>query len=235
MTSANAGTRRFSGYVAVVAGVVLAITAACSRGAPVDTVPVTSEVPKTSTRTMVATASVLIKESPELPTPPVEALRISPNSVVADPGETVQLSVEAFGPQGRPLSNVEFVWTVVDARAGYIDGDGMLQIGTRPGVFEDTISVTGIQNTPNGIGYVNALASITVVGDPQTPRLASVVFIPQTPTLLEQQIVRLHAVGFDDSGLVIPGVSFVWEVNDPTLARIHRRTPMDGVRKAEGG
>jgi hypothetical protein len=171
--------------------------------------------------TKIVTASVLISEVQESPTPPIESIIISPSVIVIDLGESVQLSAEAFGPDGRPITDVEFVWATADPRAGTITKDGAFQAGTRPGVFDTSISVTGIQNTPEGIKYATAFASIKAVGMVRLPRLSTVEIIPDGPALLVHQIYRMRAVGFDENGLVIPGVSLVWKLNDPTLGRLN--------------
>jgi hypothetical protein len=37
----------------------------------------------------------------------------------------------------------------------------------------------------------------------------------------QQQIYRLRAIGLDDAGVVIPGVSFTWKLNDDSLGRLN--------------
>ena len=110
---------------------------------------------------------------------------------------------------------------MADLRAGSITKDGLFQAGTSPGVFEDSVTVTGIQNTPDGIKFAGALGSITMVGEADSPTLATVEIIPEAPTLLTHQIYRMRAFGFDKGGQLIPGVSFVWKLNDPALGRLN--------------
>jgi hypothetical protein len=181
----------------------------------------TIKEPETLETRAAATASVLITERPERPTQAMASLTISPSTMVLDPGEAIELSVEALANDGQPLQDIKFVWAAADTRAGTITADGKFQAGTRPGSFDDSISVTGIQNTHEGIKYATAFASITVVGEPRVPALAAVEIIPDNPTLLMRQLYRLRALGFDEEGLVIPGVSFVWRVNDPRLGRVN--------------
>ena len=212
--------RRVAGRWAVVAGLVF-VLAACSKDAPAEQPQVARETAATTEITVVARASVLITDEPDEPTPPIERISISPSAVVLDLGEATQLSAEAFGPDGALLSEVEFVWAIGDVRAGTISKEGRFQADTRPGVYDEGISVAAIQNTPDGIRYASASAPVTVLGEVQAPTLASVVFIPHDPTLLEKQIYRMRAVGYDENGMLIPGVSFVWKVNDPALGRIN--------------
>ena len=205
----------------VVTFLVLVIAGACSRSVPGEQPRIVTAEPEAPETRTVAMASVLVTSEKELGPPPITSIRISPGSTVADQGETIQLSAEAFGPDGQSLSDVDFVWTTIDGRVGSITREGNFQAGITPGVFDNSIQVVGIQNTPDGMEYASAFASISIVGEIQQPKLASVEIIPNNPTLSEQQIFRLRAVGFDDKGVVIPGVSFVWKLNDPRLGQLN--------------
>ncbi len=216
-----ASTRGLLRRWALVAFLVTVAVMACSKGPPADQPQFVYEKAGITEVRLLATASVEITAEPESPTAPISSIQVSPSPIVVDPGKTVQLSARAYGPDGHPLSDIEFVWTGIDTRAGAIAKDGRFQAGTRPGVFENSISVTGIQNTPEGTKYASATASVTVVGEVRVPVLSSVVIMQENPTVLKQQILRMHAVGFDEDGRVIPGVSLVWELNDARLGRVN--------------
>ena len=200
---------------------ILFLGAACTQSAPVAEIRAPSPAQRAPDVVLRAMASVLISEAPERKTPPVKSIEISPNPVVVDPGDGIQLSAQAFGPEGQPLSDVEFVWTTADLKAGTITRDGEFQAANRPGAFENSISVMGIQNTPDGIKYAQESISITIVGEASAPTLSSVEIVPANPTILSRQIYRLRAVGLDQDGLVIPGVSFVWKLNVPRLGHVN--------------
>lgn len=194
---------------------------ACSRGGPPEETVAGATAPDVVELKLVATASVLITESPERPAVPITSIQVTPSAVVVDLGETVDLSAQAFGPDGQPLSDIEFVWSTTDPRAGAVSKDGKYRAGLRPGEFDHSISVTGLQNTPEGVKFANAFASITVVGVERPLNLATVMVIPGNPTLYTKQIFRLRAVAFDGEGVIIPGVNFVWTLNEPTLGRLN--------------
>ena len=159
-----------------------------------------------------ANASVLITEEPEQsPRRDVSTVEISPSSIVLDRDEKVELSAKAYASDRRLLQDVEFVWAVSDPRAGSIIDRTTFRASSRPGDFEDAVSVTAIQNTSGGIRYASASSKVTIVGEFSASRLTEVVILPRDPTVLSGQIYRLRAVGFDESGLVIPGVSFISE------------------------
>ncbi len=199
----------------------LTVATACSSSDPA---PVTGAafqpVPDTTTVVKHASASVLITSGGQ-DLPAIRTVEIVPETIVLDKGESVPLSARAFGPDGEPLADVDFVWAVSDPRAGDIQRGGEFEAGNTPGVFSHAVSVTGVQNTVDGIQYAIGSAGVTVIGEPTVSRLKSVVILPSDPTVSAGQIFRLWAVAFDQNGLVIPGVSLTWEVNDPSLGRVN--------------
>ncbi len=210
---------------AFVAGAFLLLAAlACSQDSPAaDAIPrfAAAPAPTPAGIRAVAVASVIVTDAPEIVAPTIDRIEISPAPIVVEPGETVQLSATAFDSNGRILHDVRFVWTSPDARVGEISDDGRFLAGASPGVFDGSLSVTGIQDTPAGVQYSSAQTSVTVVGEAYVPRLVSVDFVPDRPAVLRQQIYRMRAIGLDEDGVVIPGVSFDWKLNDPSVGRIN--------------
>ncbi len=170
---------------------VLLVLVACSSSGPSEGRAAAADTP-TVTHTVTATAWVLITADSDDTLEGIDGIVVSPRSIVVDAGETVALSAGAITPGG-----------------------------VTPGIYEDAISVTGFRNTPQGIQYVRESASVTVIGDSVVPALASVAIYPKAPTVLTGQIYRLRAVGFDEDGMVIPGVSFVWQLDNPTLGELN--------------
>lgn len=201
------------------AGLGLLAALGCSSGMPTEPA-LAANSPPAVTITRHATASVLITSDMEEPKR-IASISISPSAIVVDRGEAVTLSAEAFDVSGRPLSDVEFIWSGVDPRAGVISRDGRFRAGRVPGVFKDAVAVTGVLNTTYGIQYASATATVTIVGEREESRLASVTIYPGNPRVLMGQIFQLRAAGFDEDGHLIPGVSFVWQLNDPSLGRLN--------------
>ena len=196
------------------------LLAACSSGQPAAT---TSTAPSESSVTITqrATASVLITSQTDESADRIDSLQVFPRSVVVDQRELVNLSARAFDIEGRTLDDVKYNWAVLDPRAGFLTKEGRFRSGGTPGVFTDAISVVGIQNTPDGVKHASATISVTVVGVEAAATLASVAILPENPNVLFGQLYRLRAIGYDESGLVIPGVSFVWQVNEPALGHVN--------------
>ena len=110
----------------------LLLAAACSSGrpaAPASTAPSASTV----TTTQYALASVLITSQDEVPRDHIQSLQVFPGSVVVDQRELVDLSARAFDVEGRTLNDVDFIWTILDPRAGFLTRDGSFRSGAAPG------------------------------------------------------------------------------------------------------
>ena len=198
----------------------LLVLVSCSSERRSSNVVFAAQKSDTVTVSKKVSASVLItSDSGELVSV-VKRVRILPSPAVVDIGDPLSLSAQAYAADGESLEVAEYVWTMVDPRAGTISETGIFRPNTDPGVFEDAISVTAIQNTPIGVQYAVATTTVTIIGERTRSRLTSLAVFPENPTVLKGQIFRLTAVGFDEKGLVIPGVSFTWEIKDPQPGRV---------------
>ena len=201
--------------------IVPAVVMSCSSAEPATVFKVGRPESDTVTITKTIAASVLIEPRMQSPVVKAESIRVSPNSVAADPSERVQLSAEAFGSRGQLIQDVDFVWSIADPRAGSISGQGLFVASGAAGVYNNAVSVTTFQNTPLGISTVESSVTVTIVGEAPTASLASVTIIPERPTVLAKQIYGLSAVGFDEDGVAIPGVRFVWWLNASDTGRVN--------------
>ena len=169
----------------------------------------------------IASASVLIVDAPAELTPAIDTITIDPPNIVADRGESLQLSAQGLAIDGRTLADIEYAWSMVDPRAGTVTVQGAFVPGVTPGEFPDAVSVTAIQNTPEGIRFAAQFVSVTIVGELRVPTMASIAIIPPNPSLLPEQIFRLRAIAFDEGGAPIPDADFVWHLNESTIGRIN--------------
>lgn len=211
--------RHLSFLWAAVVVLSLAAALACSSSEQTTGVAAPHIEKASRTVTKIANASILIT-SDLTEQPEISRVEVAPSSIVLDRGESIALEARAFGPEGQLLTDVEFVWTVVDPRAGNIGNNGEFQAGPAPGVYNHSVSVTGVQNSIKGLKYASATAPVTIVGETVPSKLETVAILPGEPTVSSGQIFRLWAVGFDQDGLVIPGVDLSWKVNDPFLGRV---------------
>ena len=166
-------------------------------------------------------ASVLIVEAEPEEAGEIERVLVSPEALVVDRGEVVRLSARAFGEDGKPATDADLVFAMTDLRAGSVKSDGVFTAGRTPGTYPGAVTVTMVRGNGLDIHHATARVPVTVVGEQEATRLSSIELIPGTPTVLEGQLYRLRAVGYDENGLLIPGTSFEWSVNDPDLGVVN--------------
>ena len=167
-------------------------------------------------------ASVLIVEADEKRAGSIERVVVSPEALLVDRGEVVRLSARAFDADGEPATGADLVYAMTDVRAGSVRADGVFTAGRMPGTYPAAITVTMVLNTGGDIHHASAGIPVTVVGEEEIARLSRIELIPEKPTVLEGQLYRLRAFGYDENGLVIRGTSFEWSVNDPALGVVNR-------------
>ncbi len=192
----------------------------CSSSAPIAYSVSAFQGLNTIAITKNASASVFITSQTNASSK-IKDIRVSPASIVVDRDETIKLLARAYDIDGLVLPDVEFVWTAADPRAGMISNEGVFSAGANPGIFEEAVSVTGVQDSSAGLQYSSETASVTVIGEASSSILTDISILPGNPTVLSGQIYRLRAVGFDEDGLIISGVRFVWHVNDSVLGRVN--------------
>ena len=173
------------------------------------------------TTTTIST-SVLITKNSEDDSNIAESIDITPEEIVLKIGEAIQLQTKIFDKNSSIISDSEIVWNLSDPRSGTITKDGIFTAGRNPGIFEQAISVVSIQNTPQGIHYTSKPIGVTIVGETKTRNLSFIEIIPSNPTLVKNQIRKLQAVGYDENGVIIPGVRFIWKLENPDLGRLNQ-------------
>ena len=166
--------------------------------------------------------SVLITKNSEDDSSIAESIEINPEEIVLKIGEAIQLQTKIFDKNSSIISDSEIVWNLSDPRSGTITKDGIFTAGRNPGIFEQAISVVSIQNTPQGIHYTSKPIGVTIVGETKTRNLSFIEIIPSNPTLVKNQIRKLQAVGYDENGVIIPGVRFIWKLENPDLGRLNQ-------------
>ena len=217
---------RFSAMALIVAAAAFVLLVACSEAAPAAVVaPTPPRLPAQeetqSTITKEVTASVLISARRETGPQALGEVVITPQNVVADLREEVILTADVFLVDGTPTSDVDLIWMMTDVRAGTIETTGLFTAGREAGDYRNAISVTAVQKSGDGVVHTTASVPVTVVGEAQQATLAEVVILPTEPTVLTGQLYRFRAVGHDEHGQVIPGVSFEWSAADLTIGELN--------------
>lgn len=223
--SPNSNTM-FTAMTLIAVVVVFTLLAACSEAETVAVVPPTPPplVAVEETRSTISkevTASVLISERTDIGPLALGEIVITPQSIVVDLKEVVILTADVFLSDGTPTSDVELIWAMVDLRAGAIQPTGLFTAGRVAGEYASAISVTAVQTTGDGIVNFTVSVPVTVVGEAPQITLDDIVILPGEAAVLTGQLYRFRAVAYDEHGLVIPGVSYEWFVNDQTIGELN--------------
>ncbi len=187
---------------------------ACSQP-PTPQPPTPTPVPAVvlAARATIVVTKALIRVVPS----EMARLEVDPPFLRVRPRESVQMRVRAVGLNRQEVSGVRFLWATVDPRAGSVAEGGAFTAGEAPGAYLAALQVTAVQGVGAEAGSVWAQVTVVVEGVPQARPLASVHILPTPVTALQGQLVRLQALGFDDRGVALSGVSFSWGIGDPTL------------------
>ena len=135
------------------------------------------------------------------PDPP-ESIIFSVNQVSA--GKTQQLKVDAKDKYGNQVSDIQATWTMGDVNAGSVSSSGMLTAGFVAGTFPDAIQVKVTQ----GDITKSVAGTVKIVPD----QLDQVVVGPNQIDLGKGMTQQFVAVGADQYGNRIAGLSFSWSV-----------------------
>jgi hypothetical protein len=137
-------------------------------------------------------------------------------------GEATQLEAKTLDKNSSIIQNSEIVWNLSDPRSGSITQDGIFTAGRNPGTFDQAISVVSVQNSPKGIHYTSKSISVTVIGEIKSRKLSYIDIIPHNPTVVRHQINKLQAIGYDENGIIIPGVRFIWKLENPEIGKLNQ-------------
>ena len=172
--------------------------------------------------TTTLSTSVLITKSSEDQSIIADSISVTPEIIVLKIGESIQLNAKTIDQNSATIHNAEIVWNLSDPRSGSITKEGIFTAGRNPGTFEQAISVVSIQNSPKGIHYTNKSIGVTIIGETKVRNLSYIEIIPSNPTVVRYQIRKLQAVGYDENGVIIPGVRFIWKLEQPDIGTLNQ-------------
>lgn len=205
--------------IGALATLLLLVLTACNQDAEHQQVRTLPNDP--SVAVVDASASVIIKETSEADLGSIRNVTILPSVIIANKGDQVVLDAKAFLDLKSTDDDVEYIWAVTDPRSGRVSTAGVFTAGKRVGVYENAVSVTALRKTSEGPVYKDAKATVHIVGESQEVRLAQVEIFPSNPIVRADQIYRMRAVGYDEHGVVVPGVKFVWRILEPAVGYVN--------------
>ena len=98
---------------------------------------------------------------------------------------------------------------------GEIDQFGSFKASDNPGIYNSAVRVTVTQDLDGELKTKTATFDINITGT-----LTDVMVEPNLAAVMEGDTVHYNAVGFDENGLVIPGLLVRWRLASPDLGTI---------------
>src|SRR5207302_1914169 len=141
-----------------------------------------------------------------VPTVPVASVTVSPASVSALQGQTVQLTATPRDANGNPLTGRVITWQSSNSAIASVNGSGLVS-GVAAG---GPVTITATSEGQSGT------ASITVSGVP----VASVTVSPASASVPAGQTVQLSATLRDANGNILTGRSVTWASNNTSVATV---------------
>ena len=176
-----------------------------------------------------ATATVIIVDLTSALSPEPAALKprvaIFPDRVVLSPGESTRVSIIGLGGTVRSLSSANITWRLNPPEVGDVSQFVTVTAHDFPGVYEGAITAQVTLDTDDGPVIQDVSATLVIRGP-----LDSVEITPRVHTLAIGDRIQFRAVGYDENRVLLPDVSYQWNVVESTAGSIDE----NGVFTATG-
>jgi peptidoglycan/xylan/chitin deacetylase (PgdA/CDA1 family)/uncharacterized protein YjdB len=142
------------------------------------------------------------------PTPVLTKISVSPSTVSIQVGEHTTFAATGYDQFNNVMSGITFTWASNGSASIATINDG-LAMGLAPGTAQITASASGVSSAP---------ASLIVL--PPPPVLTSIAVTPAAPSIFIGGAQQFTAVGYDQNGNQMSGVSFAWSSSNSTVASV---------------
>ena len=139
----------------------------------------------------------------------IELSAPSTNIVIDGPGETLQITPEAFDQNKDPMINVTFSWSSSNTAVATVNNAGLV-----------VLNKTGTTTIKATSGSISGSLQITVT---ETANLNSIVVtspIESTYLGISDDQVQLEAMSYDQFGNAFQNVSYQWSTSDDNIATV---------------
>ncbi|MGH9547520.1 MAG: Ig-like domain-containing protein, partial [Terriglobales bacterium] len=154
-----------------------------------------------------ASASITVT-NPSPPPPVLTQISVSPAMASIEVGQGQLYTVIGYDQFNNPMSGITFNWT----------SDGSSSVATVNGNLATGVSAGTVHITATALGISSAPASLTVLPPPAV--LTTIAVTPAAPSILTGGTQRFTAVGHDQSGNLMSGVSFAWSSANQSVATV---------------
>jgi uncharacterized protein YjdB len=144
--------------------------------------------------------------------PVLTRISLTPATASIQMGQVQTFVAQGIDQYNKPMTEITFTWALLD------DGvnentvaifQGGLATGVSPGVMHVTASASGVVSAP---------AALTVLTPP--PALATILVTPAQPSIFTGGTQQFGAIGKDQYGNQMSGVTFTWSSTNPSVATI---------------
>ena len=143
-------------------------------------------------------------------------ISVSPSTASISPGQPQTYNAVGYDQFNNVMSGITFTWAS-DGSSSIATLNGNVATGVSPGTVHITASSSGISSAPS---------SLTVLPPPSV--LTTIAVNPAAPSIFIGGTKQLTAVGYDQSGNQMSGLTFVWASANKSVATV------DGAGLATG-
>jgi peptidoglycan/xylan/chitin deacetylase (PgdA/CDA1 family) len=142
------------------------------------------------------------------PTAVLTKISVSPSTASIQVGERTTFTATGYDQFNNVMTGITFTWGSNDEGSIATINAG-LATGLSSGTAQITASASGVSSAP---------ASLMVL--PPPPVLTSIAVTPATPSIFVGGVQQFTALGYDQNGNPMTGVSFAWSSSNRTVATV---------------
>jgi peptidoglycan/xylan/chitin deacetylase (PgdA/CDA1 family) len=182
-----------------------------ARGMAVGTARITASAKGKSSSVSLAVTAVPVAPSV------LTQISVSPSTASIQVGQQQTYTAVGYDQFNNVMNGIAFTWSS-DASNAIAILNGNVATGVAQGVVHITASASGVSSAP---------ASLTVL--PPPPVLTMISVTPLSPSILIGGTQQLTAVGYDQNGATMSGITFAWSSSNQNIATINNAGLASGM------
>ena len=151
------------------------------------------------------------------PAPVLTQISVSPSTASVQVGQQQSYTAVGYDQFNNVISGVAFTWAS-DGSSSIAAMNGNVATGVSPGTVHVTASAGGVNSAP---------ASLTVLPPPRV--LTAIAVTPASSSISTGGTQQFTAVGYDQSGTAISGITFAWSTSNQNVANISTAGSASGI------
>ncbi len=169
-------------------------------------------------RTASATADLVI--AAPLTGPRLLSVQVLPPQVYLDPDEEFKFTAIALDSAGQRVRDGRFTWKVYNPQVGTIDAQGLLRVGSEPGVYTRVVAVEVSQTVVGTIFTETGYATVIVRRKESPLPLSQVYMAPELQVVVPGSTYLFQAQPVNELGQPARNVTITWQLVNPAVGRL---------------